>query len=181
MTELQSSRSLLTTPLFSVEHRKYTTSDGGTFARDIIIHPGAVVILPVLDDGRIVLIRNLRYTVGRELLELPAGTREPDESPIGTAHRELIEETGYRAARMDPLVEFYASPGILTERMYVFIARGLVAEKQSLQQSEQITVVTFDVPAIHRLLISGEIEDGKTIAALGTYLLRHSPILTTGA
>lgn len=174
MTEPQSRRTLLTTPLFSVEHREYTTSDGGNFARDIIFHPGAVVILPVLDDGRIVLIRNLRYTVGRELLELPAGTREPDESPLNTAHRELIEETGYRAARMDPLVEFYASPGILTERMYVFVARGLVAEKQNLQQSEQITVVIFDVPTIRRMLISGEIEDGKTIAALGTYLLRHS-------
>lgn len=174
MTEPQSRRTLLTTPLFSVEHREYTTSDGGVFARDVIIHPGAVVILPVFDDGRIVLIRNLRYTIGRELLELPAGTRETDESPLQTAHRELIEETGFRAAHMEPLVEFYASPGILTERMYVFIARGLVAEKQNLQQSEQITVVPFDVPAIRRMLIAAEIEDGKTIAALGTYLLRNS-------
>ena len=130
------------------------------------------MILPLLDDGRVVMIRNFRYTVGRELLELPAGTREPDESPLYTAHRELEEETGYRAQHMEPLVEFYASPGILTERMYVFVARGLTVSEQNLQESEKITVVTFDIPTIRKMLVAGELEDGKTIAALGTFFLR---------
>jgi len=167
-------RQLLSTPLFSVEHREYAATSGRKFARDVVIHPGAVVILPLLDDERVVMIRNLRHTVGRELLELPAGTREPDESPEVTAFRELEEETGYSATTMEPMIEFYASPGILTERMHVFIARGLSAKAQRLQDSEKITVVVYDLRQVRNMLVAGELEDGKTIAALGTYFLRNS-------
>ena len=165
---------LLLTPLFSVERRTYTRTDGGRFERDVVVHPGAVVILPLLDGPRVVMIRNYRYSVERELLELPAGTREPNELLVVTAHRELEEETGYRAESMIPLVEFFPSPGMLSERMYVFVARGLSFVGQRLQENEKITVETFDLPAVRRMLIDRTLEDGKSIAALGTFLLQHS-------
>lgn len=165
-------RTLLTTPRFSVEHRAYALPEGGEATREVVVHPGAVVILPILDDGRVVMIRNFRYTVERELLELPAGTREPGEEAVQTAHRELEEETGYRAKRMEPLVAFFPSPGILTERMEVFVARDLLATRQNPEASERITVAALELAEARRLLVRGALEDGKTIAALGMFLLR---------
>ncbi|MCE5319238.1 MAG: NUDIX hydrolase, partial [Parachlamydia sp.] len=84
---------------------------GNNKRRDVILHPGAVVILPILDHEHILLIRNQRFAVGKELWELPAGTLEKGEAPLETAKRELIEETGYEAAEMEPLTQFYTSPG----------------------------------------------------------------------
>src|SRR5215211_1225581 len=87
--------------------------------REVVVHPGAVVVLPLLDDGRIILIRNRRYAIGGQyLIELPAGTLEKGEDPINCAGRELLEETGYLAGRIQPMGVFYTSPGILSERMY---------------------------------------------------------------
>ena len=140
--------------------------------REVVVHPGAVTILPLLDDGRIVLIRNQRLTIGQELLELPAGTLEPGEPPRDCALRELEEETGYRADTISPLCEFYTTPGICTERMWVFVARDLTHTQQNLQGAEQIRVCVLTIDEVRRMLRAGEIEDGMTIAALGTYLLR---------
>jgi len=102
---------LLTAHTFAVERRTFVRPGEATVTREIVVHPGAVVILPFLPDGRIVMIRNYRYTIEDELWELPAGTREPNETPIETARRELEEETGYRARTMTPQMEFYTSPG----------------------------------------------------------------------
>src|SRR5688572_14649987 len=113
---------LLTARKFRVKLRIQTTSDGRTHEREIVVHSGAVTILPILPDGRICLIRNFRVAVDQSLIELPAGTLEPNEDPTKTAHRELIEETGYRAGRLERLCEFYMSPGILSERMIVYTA-----------------------------------------------------------
>ena len=85
---------LLSSPVFTVEHREYVRPGQSPVARDVVVHPGAVVILPILEDGRIVMIRNFRYTVEQELWELPAGTLEPGEAPLDTARRELEEEAG---------------------------------------------------------------------------------------
>jgi len=163
---------LLTTPLFSVEHRVCTTPDGARVERDVVVHPGAVVILPVLADGRVVMIRNYRFSIEKRLLELPAGTREPGESPIETAGRELEEETGYRAARIEPLIEFYTSPGVMTERMFAFTATELSEVGQRLTDTERIDVEVLDPARVRERLLSGAIEDGKTIATLATYFLR---------
>jgi len=165
---------LLTTPRFSVEHRVYARPDGRTFARDVVVHPGAVVILPVLGDGRIVMIRNFRHTVEQELWELPAGTREPSEVPLETARRELEEEAGYRAQRWEPLAEFYTSPGVMTERMYAFVATELTSIRQRLEVDESIVVCPVTEAETRRLLLSGEIIDGKSIASLGLYFLRKA-------
>ncbi len=141
-------------------------------ARDVVVHPGAAVILPILDDGRIVMIRNFRYTVGQELWELPAGTLEPGEAPIETARRELEEEAGYRAETLTPLTEFYTSPGICTERMHAFVATELKWVGQRLQGSEQIIVEVVEAAAARAMLLEGELVDGKTIAVLGTYFVQ---------
>jgi len=160
-------------PVFSVERREYPRPEGGLIRRDVVVHPGAVAILPVLDAGRIVLIHNYRLPVGRELLELPAGTLEAGETPEQCALRELEEETGYRASRVEPLCEFYTTPGICTERMWVFVAGGLTPTQQRLQGNEQIRVEVADIGRVRGMLRTGTIEDGKTIAALGIYFLRR--------
>ena len=162
---------LLRAPKFAVERRRVTKPSGRVVDREVVVHPGAVVILPVLDDGSIVLIRNYRFAVGQTLLELPAGTLEADESPRDCAARELEEETGYRAACIEPLCEFYTSPGILTERMYAFVATGLTEVGQRLDETEEIEVAVHSQDKIRQLLAEGGLHDGKTIAVLGTYLL----------
>lgn len=166
---------LLTTPVFSVEHREYARAGSGPICREVIVHPGAVVILPLLDDNRIVMIRNYRYSVEQELWELPAGTMEPEEAPLRTAERELREETGYRASKLSPLLEFYTSPGICTERMHAFIATGLTHVGQDLQEGERITAEPLAGAEVRRRLLEGEFQDGKTIAVLGYYFLRGAP------
>jgi ADP-ribose pyrophosphatase len=166
-------RRLLTTPLFSVEHKVFTLPGGERVERDVVVHPGAVVILPILDQDHIIMIRNYRYTVERELWELPAGMLEAGERPVETARRELVEETGYEAARVAPLLTFFTSPGILTEWMHAFVATGLTLVGQRLQGSERIVAEKMRVCEARRRLIDGEFCDGKTIAVLGRYFLEH--------
>jgi ADP-ribose pyrophosphatase len=158
--------------LFTVEHREYPRPGKDPVRRDVVVHPGAVVILPILDARRIVMIRNYRYAVEKELWELPAGTLEPDETPIETARRELEEESGYRAGRIVPLQEFYTSPGVLDERMHAFVATELTEVGQNLQGTERITVRVLDRDEVRRMLVDGELADGKTIAVLGLYFTR---------
>lgn len=163
---------LLSTSRFSVERRVFAEANGRSFTREVVVHPGAVVILPILDARRIVMIRNYRYTVEQELWELPAGTAEPDEAAIDTARRELEEETGYRAGTMTPLAEFFTSPGVLTERMSAFIATDLKLVGQRLEHGERIVAEVVELDRARRWLVNGELRDGKTIAVLGTYFAR---------
>src|SRR5262245_560072 len=112
---------------FRVVERQQRTRDGGLRPRQVVMHDGAVVIVPILDGERVCLIRNERVAVGETLIELPAGTLEPPEPPRETAPRELQEETGFTAAKWTELPGFYMSPGILCERMHVFVAEQLTA------------------------------------------------------
>lgn len=149
-----------------VEVRRVPRSDGRVELRDMVVHPGSVVLLPLLDDGRIVMIRNRRFAIERTLLELPAGTREQDEEPASCAARELAEETGFRAARLDPVLTFYPAPGTSSERMHLFLARGLTAGAQRLDASEQIEVEPLSLGDVLARIRANEIEDAKTIAAV---------------
>src|SRR5438105_3671707 len=97
--------------------------------REVVVHPGAVVVLPLTDDGQVLLIRTRRYAVGQNLIELPAGTLEKGEDPINCAGRELLEETGYLAGRLKSIGAFFTSPGILSERMYAYAAYDLQKQK----------------------------------------------------
>jgi ADP-ribose pyrophosphatase len=151
---------------FDVERRLVPRRDGGSEAREVVVHPGSVVILPLLDDGRIVLIRNARFSVNRTLWELPAGTRDPKEAVAQCAARELEEETGYRARELEELLAFYPAPGIADERMHAFVARGLEPTEQRLDATEQIEVHPTAATEVLRMIKSGEIEDAKTIATV---------------
>lgn len=140
-------------------------------SREFVAHPGAVVILPVIDADHIVMIRNERFAVGDELWELPAGTLEVNELPINTAYRELIEETGYQAAKIEPLCDFFTSPGICNELMYAFAAHGLVHVGQQLEETEKIRVEILAWKQILEMIRKGVICDGKTLSALMFYRL----------
>ena len=175
MRAMKSREELLSNSLFKVARLTFEGPDGGEIVRDVIEHRGAAVILPLLDDGRVVLIRNLRRTVGKVLWELPAGTLEPGEAPDACAMREVEEETGYRAGTIVPLTAFYASPGILDERMYGFLATDLEPSQQALDADEEIEVFPIPQWQVRDMLKDGHIEDGKTIALLLYWMHLHTP------
>lgn len=141
----------------------------GNREREIVEHPGAVAILPVLEDGRIVLVRQFRPAVGRQLLEVPAGTMEKDEAPEETARRELTEETGYSGGSLRKLVQFFVSPGWCNEELSVYVAEGLAPGAQSLEDDERIDVVHVSRDDIPGLIRSGDIGDAKTMVSLTGY------------
>lgn len=127
------------------------------------------MVLPFVDAQRILLIRNRRYAISEILVELPAGTLEKGEAPMNCAGRELLEETGYLAQRLRPLVHFYTSPGILTERMYAFTAHDLRRGTAALEEGEEIEVVPTTLDDAIGMIRDGQIQDGKTIATLLFY------------
>lgn len=162
-------RLLLNAKRFRVVEVELAQPDGDIVARQIIEHPGAVVILPILPDGNICLIRNFRPAAGKTLVELPAGTLEPGEPPRQTAIRELREETGYAASKVTELPGFYTSPGILTERMHVFLATELVEHSPEREAGEDIENFLVSWDEAMAMIERGEIEDAKSVAALLYY------------
>jgi ADP-ribose pyrophosphatase len=143
-----------------------TTPDGTVITRDMIFHPGAVVILPVLDADRVVLLRNHRFVIGETLWEVPAGTREPDEPLEACARRELLEETGYTAATWTYLGYLYASPGVMDEKLHLFVAEGLTPGTMAPEADEQLEPVTVRLDEAVRMCLTGEIKDAKTVTSL---------------
>lgn len=143
--------------------------EGQHYQREIAVHPGAAVVLAWLNERQILLLRNRRYAVGQVLLELPAGTLNRDEDPINCAGRELLEETGYVAGRLQQLFAFYSSPGVLTERMYAYAAYDLERSQAALEEGEEIEVVPTAFEEAVEMVGRGEIQDGKTIATLLWY------------
>jgi ADP-ribose pyrophosphatase len=168
-------RLVLSGARFNVHEMELVGSDGQTYAREVIRHPGAVVLLPLLDDDTVVLIENGRPSVDETLLELPAGTRESDEDPQRTAARELIEETGYRAGSLTKLHEFYSAPGICDELMHLFVARDLTAGDPQREATEQIENRPASREQIKQWIAAGRIRDAKTL--VGLYAFLYSPAL----
>lgn len=148
-------------------------AEGVRLKKEVVVHPGAVVIIPVVDAQRILLIRNRRYIANQVLIELPAGTLEKGEDPINCAGRELLEETGHLARRLKPMASFYSSPGILSEKMHVFLAYDLQKRQQELDQGEEIEVLPTSLTDALDMIRTGQIQDGKTIAALMMYERFH--------
>ena len=163
---MSASELLLSTPRFRVVRESYVDAGGATRTRDIVRHPGAVVIVPLLDDGRVCLIRQFRLSVNQTLIELPAGTLEPPEPPLACAQRELIEETGFRAARFEQVHAFYLSPGILDEKMHLFLATGLTAGDPAREAGEEIDNWLVPLDEAVAMVYRGEIRDAKTIVGL---------------
>ena len=158
---------LLTTPKFRVvEHVLPPTGDRPEVRRQVIEHPGAVTIIPLVEGDRVCLVRNFRVAVGQTLVELPAGTLEPAEPPQETAIRELREETGYTAQRWRELPAFFMSPGILHERMHLFVAEGLTAGPPAREAGEEIENLVVPWREAVAMAERGEIEDAKSLVGI---------------
>jgi len=136
------------------------------YDREIVIHKGSAVIMPVFADNTVALVRQYRHAARQSLLEIPAGTLEQGESPEVGAARELEEEIGVRAEQLELLTEFYVSPGFLTEKMFVFLATGLTETQQKLEDDENLTVERHSFKQLYEMIRNGEIEDAKTICAI---------------
>lgn len=143
---------------------------GRTAIREVVLHPGGVVAVPVLSDGRLLLIRQFRYPLKKYILELPAGKLDTKLSPRDTIARELEEETGYRAGTLTHECSFYTSPGISNEVLHLFIARDLTPVPQRLEEGEHITIETYTLPECLQKMDYGEINDGKTLLGLLWYV-----------
>lgn len=160
-------QSLLKSRKFEVVRRSVKGDDGGERSVDVIVHPGAVVVLPLLSDDELIMLRNYRASVDRELWELPAGTLDiVGEDPKATASRELEEEAGHLADRLELLCEFYPSPGVMTELIRAYVATGLKKTAQRLEPGEQIVVEPMKVAAALAMVRDGRIMDAKTMITL---------------
>jgi ADP-ribose pyrophosphatase len=146
--------------------------EGALIRRDVVIHPGAVAILPLLGERQVLLVRNHRPNVGETLWEVPAGTLGPGEDPGAAALRELEEETGYRAAQAVKVGEMYPSPGVMTERTHMYVATGLTPGEPRLEPDEEMTAHAVSLDDAVRWAMDGTIRDAKTIVALLWHVLR---------
>jgi ADP-ribose pyrophosphatase len=137
-----------------------------TYEREIIVHRGSAVIVPIFDDNTVALVRQYRHASGRYLLEVPAGSLEPDEEPRSGAIRELEEEVGVTARSIDLISEFYVSPGFLTEKMFVYLASGLSSTSQRLDSDEIVEIERVPLSEAVKMAKDGRIEDAKSIIGL---------------
>jgi ADP-ribose pyrophosphatase len=160
---------LLETRRFRVRRQTLRGANGKETTRETVEHPGSATILPLVDDDHVCLIRNQRPSVAQTLIELPAGTLEAGEEPLVCAYRELEEETGYRAKHIEPLCGFFPSPGILNERMHLFVATGLELHEQNLDDGERIENLIVRWSEALEMARDGRIQDGKTLVGLLYY------------
>jgi 8-oxo-dGDP phosphatase len=159
--------------IINVRSDTIQSPDGNTAEREVVEHTGAVGVLALDESGRVLMIRQYRHPVGRLLWELPAGLRDVAGEPVlQTARRELLEETGYRAARWDVLVDYFSSPGILTERLRVFLARGLElvpeAERDFVPENEEAHLLVSWVPLEEAvsLILAGELHNSVAVVGI---------------
>lgn len=152
--------------IFNVALEKVTLPNGVIKDREVIRHPGAAAMVPLLDDGNVVLVKQHRHAVNDYLWEIPAGTLEPHEEPVACAGRELIEETGYEAKAFDKLTEILPAPGYTDEHIHIFLATGLTLGEQRLEDDEVLTVQPTPFDKAIEMIKTGEIQDAKTIVGL---------------
>ena len=163
------SRVVYRAPVFYVTSNTVKEPTGVTTRRDIIHHPGSVVVLAVDETGaepQVLLERQFRYAAGKFLWELPAGSRDPGETTLEGAKRELLEETGYTARNWKRILHFYSSPGFLAETMSIYLARDLSRGTASPEEDEVIETRMFPLSELEKKVFQGKIEDAKTIAAV---------------
>lgn len=147
--------------------RETVVLPGGKEAvREVVQHPGAVAMAPMLSPTEVILLRQFRYPAGKTIWEIPAGTLEPGETPLECAKRELIEETGYRAGKMEPIGGFFTTPGFCNEFLHLFLATELEPFESNLDKDEQIVTHRMSFDEALRKIESGEIVDAKTLVGL---------------
>jgi len=152
--------------LLHVRSDRVRLPDGGEATREYIVHPGAVLIVPIMADGRLVVERQFRYPLNRVFIEFPAGKLDPGEEPLATAQRELIEEAGYAAAEWTRLGTVHTVVSYSTEAIEFFLAEGLTHVGAQLDHGEFLEIVTLSVDEMLAALDRGEVTDVKTVAAL---------------
>jgi ADP-ribose pyrophosphatase len=146
---------------------------GNIGIREIAVHPGGAVVIPIKDDGKIILVKQFRYPLQKTLIELPAGKLDKNEDPLNCAIRELEEETGYKAKKFEKLGAIYTAPGYCTEILHIYKAIGLIPGNHNREEGEQgMELLELTVNEIKEKIISGEINDAKTIAGI-FYLINN--------
>lgn len=154
---------------FGVRRDELIEPTGLRTMREVVTHPGSVVVLPVLPDGRIVMVRQYRHAARQYLWELVAGRMERGENAKTGAQRELIEETGYRARKFTVFLDFFPTPGFLEERMYLLLAKGVSAGAAEPEEDEKITAAAYTRKQLEHMMRTGKLKDAKTIAGLLFY------------
>lgn len=152
--------------VFSLRTETVRLPNGRETTLDLIRHPGAATIVPLTDEGEVLLVRQYRHATGQWLLEVPAGTLAPGESPEACARREVAEEAGVEAAHWTPLGSIWTTPGFTDERIWMFLARGLSPCPQNLDDDESLTVERVPLAAAVAMAENGEISDAKSICSL---------------
>ena len=152
--------------VFEVERDRLIEENGIEIVREVVRHPGGAGALPLFDDGRVALVKQYRHPARRELLEIPAGRIEVGETPEMCAAREVEQEIGFRAGRIEKLAEFYSTPGFCEEKLHVYLATDLSPSSQALDHDEWVEVVYLPFAEAAQMLGRGGIEDSKTIIAL---------------
>ena len=146
--------------------RDKVTAQGGTSYREIIEHNGGAVIAALTEDKKLVMVRQYRKPADKVMLEVPAGKIDPGEMPLEAAVRELKEETGYTASKVEFLTEFYPSVGYSEERLYLYLCTGLTPGETCFDENEAIEIEEIDLDRLFKMAISGELDDAKTIIAI---------------
>jgi len=153
-----------------VDEIEYNSGNKGI--REIAIHPGGAVVVPIKDDGKIILVKQFRYPLQKTLIELPAGKLEKGEGPLVCATRELEEETGYKSSSIKKLGEIYTAPGYCTEILHIYSANGLIPGNHNREEGEHgMEILELSLGEIEAMIMNGEIKDAKTIA--GIYYLKN--------
>ncbi|MBQ9037627.1 MAG: NUDIX hydrolase [Erysipelotrichaceae bacterium] len=155
-------------------HDTVTFEDGSTGHRDVLHLPGAVAVIAENNEGKLLFVSQYRHAVETELLEIPAGMLEKGENPELAALRELQEETGYKASKIEKLVEFFTSPGVVKEKIYVYMASDLTFVGQHLDADEYINVKTYTAEEVEKMINNNELQDGKSIIAYELWKNRKS-------
>jgi len=170
MEKVVSSKTLYRGKLLDLRLDEVLLSSGRRVRREIVVHPGASAILPIIEPGKILMVRQYRHPVGEVLLEIPAGTLRPGEDPMACAARELEEETGYRAENLTHLATIYPAPGYSSEILHIYLARDLRRGVQAPEMDEDISVMEMSVDQVLDGIRDGRIRDSKTIVAILYYL-----------
>ena len=152
---------------------RITTASGTQAVREVVVHPGGAAVVPVFSNGDVLLVEQFRYPMQQSLLELPAGKIDPGESPEETAARELQEEVGFRAGRLEKLVEFYTTPGFCNELLHLFLATDLKPGRRAGDEDEELSVHRYSPKQLEKLIGLGKIVDAKTL--IGLHLLLANP------
>ncbi len=162
-------------PVFGIRRDEVIEPSGVRATREVITHPGSVVVLPVLPDGRILLIEQYRHATKQNLWELVAGRMDPGETPKVAAARELIEETGYRAKRFRVFLDVFPTPGFLEERMFILLAEGLTAGEAEPEEDEKIISRAYNRKELEEMIRGGKLRDAKSVAGILYYFRFLAP------